>query len=311
MSDIPKVPECFGVTMITFLFIFVARFLSAMRYFKGRDRISEILIMSIPQDSIKLTVDGLALDLDKTDSLSRSIILKKQLPGKTWMLLENLLHSGDCFVDVGANIGYTTLVAGRIVGEKGMVLAFEPTPRAFKSLEKNILLNRMHYVEAFNLACSESDSDVIFYTSSISDEYNSLKPDAYSMSDASIKVKAVALGDFLLSKGVQRVHLMKIDVEGAELLVFNGMDAYISQHKPDIIIFEASGKNTKPFDYLPSRIADRMIEQNYSLKVFMSSGQITDYQSDYVNREDVLCDIICYQTEFSGEVEKAILKFKS
>ena len=76
----------------------------------------------------------------------------------------NLVRPGHVVVDVGANIGYYTLAAWRLVGEGGRVLAFEPTPATFRRLRENTDLNAARNVETYNLALGDEEGGAEFFS---------------------------------------------------------------------------------------------------------------------------------------------------
>jgi FkbM family methyltransferase len=75
-------------------------------------------------------------------------------PCLTCWILEQLAP-GDVFIDVGANIGYYSLLASKLVGEFGLVVAIEPSPTIFNSLKNNLALNRVGNIRLVNMAVSD------------------------------------------------------------------------------------------------------------------------------------------------------------
>src|SRR5207249_2412898 len=77
--------------------------------------------------------------------------------------IDERLSPGDTFIDVGANIGYYSLLAARRVGPTGSVVAIEPSPKTFRALEANLAQNRLKNVRTVNAAVSDRQATVPLY----------------------------------------------------------------------------------------------------------------------------------------------------
>jgi len=143
-----------------------------------------------------------------------------------------LLRPGDTFVDVGANVGYFSLVASRLVGREGRVIAFEPDPVAFSLLEKNVRLNRLDNVELVPKAASNAKGTLQLYLA----QENRGDHRIYQTDEGrfAIDVEAVVLDDYLANE-VGEIDLVKIDTQGAEGVILDGMQAMLSEN-PDIML---------------------------------------------------------------------------
>ena len=86
----------------------------------------------------------------------------------------NYLKKNDIFIDIGANIGTTTLEASKKIGVDGKIFSFEPNPRIFKFLQKNILLNKCKNIELFNFALGSKPTNV-YFSDIYTDESNSVQ----------------------------------------------------------------------------------------------------------------------------------------
>jgi FkbM family methyltransferase len=150
------------------------------------------------------------------------------------------LAPGDTFVDVGANIGYYSLLASQLVGKAGTVVAIEASPRTFDDLLINLKLNGVSNVRAVNVAASESDGTAKIYRGH---EHNTgltttLEGRGF---DLECEVHAAPLSAILKPEELQGARLVKIDVEGAEWSVVSGMRSLIKGGRPDLeIIIEVN-----------------------------------------------------------------------
>jgi FkbM family methyltransferase len=160
-------------------------------------------------------------------------------PG-TRRILTKFLSPGMTFVDVGAHIGLLTLAGARAVGPTGKVLAIEPAPTAFEALRRTIAVSGLAgSVKAIRQAIGAHSERRTFYVRDVLGR-SSLSPSG-SDSEASIDEIEVELSplDNLLQVG-ERVDLVKIDVEGAELAVLAGMTRIIAENPYLVIIAEFS-----------------------------------------------------------------------
>lgn len=163
------------------------------------------------------------------------------------------LKRDSVFVDVGSNIGKYTIMMGRRLN-KGVVVSIEPEPRNFKILKRNVELNGLSNVFLVNEACFHEEKRIKFY---VEGGHSSI----YKESDKWIFVKARKLDDILEELGVERVDLIKIDVEGAEADVLKGARKTLKNNHPKIV-FEAWNDDylkkiktvLKPFNYKIKKI---------------------------------------------------------
>ena len=183
--------------------------------------------------SRKIEFRGHILFLDPEDSLNLSFSDYEIYETE---LIDKELGEGDVFVDIGANLGYHTLTAARKVGEKGKVYAFEPEPKNFALLKKNIIAN--HYLDRC-LLIQKGVSDRTGKKRLYIDPYNYgghalfdhfEKPEIFLGGRTSEKkdsrnnfigIEIVALDGFLSEN--KKVNVIKMDIEGAESLVLEGM----------------------------------------------------------------------------------------
>jgi FkbM family methyltransferase len=149
--------------------------------------------------------------------------------------LEKVLSPGKVLIDVGANFGVYTLVASKLVGPAGKVIAFEPTAHSFAILQQNIALNHCANVRAFQVALAQRRGKAWLYHG-WDPVGNSLGMDPLCGEEGE-DVQTEALDNILSENGIDRVDVIKIDVEGAEELVLRGATRSLALHKP-VVIFE-------------------------------------------------------------------------
>jgi FkbM family methyltransferase len=146
--------------------------------------------------------------------------------------LASHLRPGDTVLDLGANVGFLTLVSAAIVGPAGRVVAFEPMPGNATALRRNVELNGLTNVEVVQAAVSRAAGSASFATNG-SDQRGSLVR-ATDDGGGTIVVDTVSVDDEVVRLGVSPA-LIKIDVEGAELDVLIGMRRVLDLAKPTIV----------------------------------------------------------------------------
>jgi FkbM family methyltransferase len=152
--------------------------------------------------------------------------------------MQRYLRPGDVFLDVGANIGYLSAVAARLVGPQGQVHAFEPVPAYFVRLGRLAALNPEYLIAANPCAAGETPGICTMYVtlepgqSTLVRSYK-VEPEILS----TIDVPVVRLDSYLKQNQIERVALIKIDAEGFELPILRGLRNYFEscRHRPAII----------------------------------------------------------------------------
>ena len=146
-------------------------------------------------------------------------------PGQSAVVLEKL-HTGGRFFDIGANVGYYTLLASRVVGEQGEVVAVEPLPRNLEMLRQHLNINRVENVDVAQAAVSDS-SGKAFFSEGDSTATGMLEP------RGGIEVDTITLDE--LSNRFGDPDMIKIDVEGAEERVLARAEKTLMR-KPRILL---------------------------------------------------------------------------
>lgn len=157
------------------------------------------------------------------------VVLSEMHEPWAWDYLK--IPEGGVFVDVGAHIGRYTIPIGKSLDGKGLVVAVEPEPGNYATLLENLKLNRLSNVLALNLAAWSENGELDLHLAERMGQH-SLK----GQGNRCIKVPARPLGEVLAEHGVDRVDLVKVDVEGAEVEVLEGMRNTIQQFKPKLLV---------------------------------------------------------------------------
>jgi FkbM family methyltransferase len=142
-------------------------------------------------------------------------------PCITKFIVDNI-RSGSVFIDIGANVGYYTLLASSLVGQSGKVLAFEPSPSIFKMLGRNIELNNCSNVELFSIGISDREKMADFYMYDGNIGHSSFIPsDSRYRLEARVALKPLTA--VVSPADISRAQMLKIDVEGSESEVLHAL----------------------------------------------------------------------------------------
>jgi FkbM family methyltransferase len=142
-------------------------------------------------------------------------------------------------IDAGANIGYFTLIAARLVGPHGHVYAFEPVPTTAELLRKNIEINGYSdRVTVIQKALTDNASMVRIYLDDLALGISSIM--ANKQSNNYVDVESISLDGFFREKSWPQIHLVKMDIEGAEKLALNGMKALCRRNPRLSLIIEVN-----------------------------------------------------------------------
>lgn len=176
-------------------------------------------------------MNGARIYLDLREEMCHGVFFYGGQPHEygTEKVFRKVLKPGDIVLDIGANVGYYTRIASRMVGGDGAVLAFEPMPAALRVLRMNCA--DLPNAEVFPMALSDREGESVFYVRKKGD-MSSLAADSRAKT---VRVKTGTVDDVL--KNCPRLDFIKIDVEGFELEVIRGAHRTLAAHRP-VVYFE-------------------------------------------------------------------------
>jgi FkbM family methyltransferase len=181
------------------------------------------------------------------------------IPREKELLPHLIMHKGETFVDVGANIGYYSLkIAKEYSSNRVSITAIEAHPGNYKALSKNIELNDFKYITAINKAVSDHKGIVTLYDRV--DMRNRIRSEMHSLSNAflnesnfarpeggSLEIECDTLDNIL---GEQRVDVMKIDIEGAEVSALKGATRTLKKLRKIIVEVHGASNSDKVMQIL-------------------------------------------------------------
>lgn len=189
-------------------------------------------------------IDGINFELDLREVIDSEMFYVGSREPNTTKTLQMLCQPGDVVFDIGANVGSHSLPVASLVGEFGRVYSFEPVPWAMAKLKRNLSLNRFNNVVTEQVALSDEN------ISGIEMEFRaSFKLEAPQGVDSQgqidngwwqecdrVVTKMQTLDSYVAERGIDRVNLIKLDVDGFEGKVIRGALNTLRKHKPTLIM---------------------------------------------------------------------------
>jgi FkbM family methyltransferase len=282
------------------------RLLPLMRLVPGRSRRSWVYrVFSWPlADRIRGrrevgTVAGQML-VDSQTLIGRVLAVSGEWEPHLTRALHGRLSPGDVCVDVGAHIGYYTLLASREVGPTGRVYAIEPSSRVFGLLSANLELNAAANVTALNVAAGEQEGKAVLYeapgpsplTSSLCSRMLDAPHGARAEEFVATEVPLVAVDDVVPADLFPRVRVVKVDVEGYEVEVLRGIENLLRASDRIAVFVEMSPEwaNEDPAQFLTDfcrahRLSPFVLPNDYSLDGYFPRRLLAPVPITTIQRE--------------------------
>lgn len=218
---------------------------------------------------------------------------------ETMAQIERLLKPGMTVLDIGAHVGYYAQQCAKLVGSAGRVVAFEPHPRTFEILCHNVA--RFGNVTPVQMAVAESAGTAELYdylimsaSGSLHYDENMLDLQKSRVTDSDIAprirtdfpvetftVQTVPVDTYLATQNIDRVDVVKMDIEGAEMTALRGMKATISNSPGMALIMEYNPQALKAFDFVPQAALDEVLAMGFTrMQTIEPGGQLIDLTHD-------------------------------
>jgi len=211
----------------------------------------------------------------------------------TTNLLKKILKQDDVVFDIGANIGWYTILFTKLL-TTGKCHSFEPVPWIYNKLKVNCLLNNIgNNVYLNQLAVGQTKKNIEIYTfSGLPHGHSSIS--ALGRDDFNIsKTAMITLDEYINTKKIDKVDLIKCDVEGAELEVLEGSKTLLSRKVPPMWLFEMNINTCKAFSYTPVDILNFLMKfhdyEFYRIKGAWEQVIPMNTIYDYEHGDNVLC----------------------
>lgn len=190
--------------------------------FKGKAKI-EAVFRALLKPHISTVHHDIRMELDPEEWLQIDLRASGRLEARTTALFERILRPGDTYVDVGAHVGYHSLVAARLVGEGGRIVSIDPQPYNCAKILANAELNRFTNITVIAAAADEADGFISLKSQSRQDKARlTLAGPGVNDGALTFVVPKITLRWLIETYDLRPVNLLKVDVEGFELEVLNG-----------------------------------------------------------------------------------------
>lgn len=216
------------------------------------------------------------------DSLSQRFIIDRYYEPLTTKLFRQLVQSGMVVVDVGANIGYFTLLSSKLVGASGKVIAFEPDLRNYALLKKNLNINDCRNVVTNQNIVSNTNKKTTLYRSSEKGSHSIYK---HEDSIASVEIDSIQLDDYF-SKEETSIDVIKIDVEGAEVLVLEGMKRILDINDKIKIFIEFSPLRLKQSDFSVQEYLNQFFNHKFNYIYILDEAKTRIEKASFQELDD-------------------------
>lgn len=197
---------------------------------RGKGRLADLLLAGKNKEVTCHPLPGLAIHLHSEQRIERLMWAGAYERGLV-RILKSFLKPGMVFADLGANIGYFSAIAAALVGATGHVFAFEPCPRCFLSLQRN--LSGFEQAVVCNWAASDTVGPAFLYFHANEDGWGSLFPAPELINQ--VQVNTIRLDDWARQAGPPRLDFLKIDIEGSEYAALRGAQEVLRRFRPIVI----------------------------------------------------------------------------
>ena len=242
-------------------------------------RLTRAIVWKGGDASVKIlsTLRQFELPPDRLLPLYKLGMLIGTYESETVQVCKPLIHTGMTVIDIGAHAGYYTFLFSRLVGTTGRVYAFEPHPKNFEILKRNVERHHLTNVTLIQKAVSDKNCNAIFHETALSMGHSLLPVKSYSNK---ISVETVSLSYFLKEQGVREVGLIKMDVEGGEPEVLEGISGLLKDAHDLSIIMEFKPSILLKRNYEPTELLKKLFAMDFESFVIKNDGKLIRVQPD-------------------------------
>lgn len=186
------------------------------------------------------------------------------------------LNPGDVFYDIGANVGFFSVIAAKLVGDAGKIYAFEPGEDNAKAIRHNARLNNFTQIEVIEKAVSDTSGQGQLLLAQYSGGHALATADTPPDLAGEVTVDLVSIDDLIAENKIAPPNFVKVDVEGAELDVLKGMRETIKTYQPTVI-YEVDDGDLTAYERKYQELADFFESLNYQVTQTEDSYNTIDW----------------------------------
>ena len=238
----------------------------------------------------KALLNGVLFKTDVSDTVGHNVYFGIKDPGQDNLF--KLARPGITVMDIGTNIGLTALTFAKIVGDNGKVFGFEPDPYNHSKAAINKSLNNFKALSLYNIGLAEKEGTASLFNVNATNRgmLRILRDNGNTKDLDKTVVNLTTLDRFVEEHAIQKIDLMKIDVEGYELNVLRGASHTLRVHKP-VLFIELDDYNLREQGASPSELIGYLQSFGYSITDAVSNQHLNEGSSLSNCHIDIICRI--------------------
>jgi len=259
-------------------------------------------VVSLLNHSCLYTKYGIKMYLDRNDlAICKTLAKEYAWEESETNFLKKIIVPEMSIIDIGANIGYFTLLLAKWIGPKGKVYSFEPDPSNFKLLTKNLKANRINNVHCFQKAISNKNAKKSLFLSTYNmGDHRLIDFFAFDGDDkrAKVEVESVRLDSILLDS--EKIDFIKMDIQGSEIPALLGMENTLKNNKKISLLVEFWPFAIKKIGHSPKEFIE--ILEQFGFKIFsIENNELIEFPKNHkmLNEFEVLdsLNLFCVKQE--------------
>ncbi|MEP6850538.1 MAG: FkbM family methyltransferase [Acidobacteriota bacterium] len=270
---------------------------------KGKGRIFKFakrFCRELPGIASVLTRDGRHIRVGFRDWCDDLIYFLGDYEAFCTEIIRQYIAKDSVCVDAGANIGWFTTLFQSVCGKEGEVHAFEPVPMMFEELEKNVALNAYSenvYLNNLGLGDEIGDHEMYLFAD-VPSGHSSLSVGNNSIS-ATFRVKIITLDSYISERETGDIDLVKVDIEGAELMFLKGAVRLFEQKTPPVMLMEMARETCKAFGNKPNDLI-KFISSKADYDFFLLDERLQRLRPiEWFDEESPGANVLCVPKGFS------------
>lgn len=247
---------------------------------------------------LKKTIDGFFIYTNPNEHIQQQLFWYGYYEPELVEVIKKLVKPGDVFIDGGANIGYFSLLAAKY---GATVFAFEPVSEVFEQLKINLHINNEDKITPIQKAFGDIVGEKEIYISGSDNRGMSSFERPENFSGASEIVDIIRLDDWVTEFQINKINIIKLDIEGSELVALKGMETSLKEFKP-LVITEVNLGTLSQFGIKPADIVNFMRKLNFEFFKIDEKGNLRFTEVDEIKRTTNIVFIHKDRKEFYKEI---------